>query len=44
MLVTCFKHAELLILSSSFLEDEVKTFFLNTALGGKKAGVALERL
>ena len=27
-LVTCFKHAELLILSSSFLEYEVETFFL----------------
>ena len=43
-LVTCFKHAELLILSSSFLEYEVETFFLNTALGGKEGGVALERL
>ena len=41
-LVTCFKHAELLILSSSFLEYEVETFFLNTALGGKKGSVALE--
>ena len=43
-LVTCFKHAELLILSSSFLEYEVEIFFLNSALGGKEGGVALERL
>ena len=43
-LVTCFKHAELLILSGSFLEYEVDAFFLDTALGGKEGGVALKRL